>query len=128
MKVNKLISLRFNVASQTTASINVPFPVKSIHVKACAFTDYGATGTATQIYASIVSDLTNWEPLALMFLDSQYSSNLFCDVSFQPYKPITVGGTYTFKLLAPSGAPHETNTDDYVNLILEFNGVDTADT
>jgi hypothetical protein len=125
MKVNKLISLNFNVASQTTTSINVNFPVKSIHIKSCAFTDYGAPQTGTKIYASLVSDLTNWEPLAIVYLDSEYSSQQFCDVSFQPYKPFTVGGTYTFKLLAPAGTPHETNTNDYLTLILEFNGVDT---
>ena len=128
MKVNKAIFLNFNTTSKSTASINVNFPVKSIHIKSASYSADVPITANSQGYITLTSDLTDWEPLALMFLDSQYSSNLFCDVSFQPYKPKTIGGTYTFKLLQPNGTPFETNTDDYVSLILEFNGVDTADT
>ncbi len=127
MKVNKAIFLNFTGTNKSSASINVNFPVKSIHIKSASFTEDTA-GTNGKIYLTLISDLTNGEPTAILYSDSTYSSQQFCDVSFQPYKPFIVNGTYNFTLLNPDGSAFSPTGTEYVNLILEFNGVDTADT
>lgn len=128
MKVNKAIYLSFNTTSKATASINVNFPVKSIHIKSATYNAEVPVPVNSQGYVMLTSDLTNGEPLASVYNDTAFSANQFCDVSFQPYKPITVNGTYNFYLQSPSGAEYTTDGNDYITLILEFNGVDTADT
>lgn len=125
MKINKAIFLQFNLASKSTASINVPFLVKSIHIKSATFNAEVPIPVNSQGYVMLTSDLTNGEPLANLYNDTTYSSNQFCDVSFQPYKPITVNGTYNFYLQSPSGNEYTTEGNDYISLIMEFNGVDT---
>lgn len=128
MKVNKVLFLNFNVKSKTTTSINVNFPVKSIHIKSASYSGVVPILANSQGYVTITSDLTNGEPLAILYNDTGFSAQQFCDVSFQPYKPITVNGTYNFYLQSPSGAEYTSTGNDYINLILEFNGVDTSDT
>ena len=128
MKINKALYLRFNTSSSTTASINVPFLVKSIHIKSASFSGVTPIATNTQEYLILESDLTNWEPIAMLYNDTAFSSQQFCDVSFQPSQPFNVNGTYNFNLRSPTGNLYTTPSDDYVTLILEFNGIDTADT
>jgi len=128
MKINKALYLRFNTSSSTTTSINIPFLVKSIHVKTASYSGVTPITADSQEYIIIESDLTNWEPIAGLFNDTQYSSQQFCDVSFQPSQPFSVNGTYNFNLRKKTGNLYTTPTDDYVTLILEFNGIDTIDT
>lgn len=128
MKINKAIFLRFNTTTSTTTSINVPFLVKSIHIKSASYSGVSPIIANTQQYLTLLSDLTNWEPLAILYNDTAYSSQQFCDVSFQPSQPFNVNGTYNFNLRSPTGNLYTTPTDDYITLILEFNGVDTPDT
>lgn len=125
MKQNKAISLNFNISSKASVKINVPFTIKSIHTKSACYSSGGVDGLGDQIYRTLTSDLTNGEPLAALYGDTRYSSQQFCDVSFVPYKPITIGGEYNFYLLNPDGTESTPTTNDYVNLILEFNGIDT---
>ena len=127
MKVNKAIFLSYAGSNNATASINVNFPVKSIHIKSASFTE-DTIHTNGQLYLTLTSDLTNGEPIAMMYSDSTYPAQQFCDISFQPYKPFIVNGTYNFKLINPDGSAFSPAGTESVSLILEFNGVDTADT
>jgi len=127
MKVNKAISLSFTTTNKSTKNINVNFPVKSIHIKSASFTE-DAIGTNGELYLTLTSDLTNGEPMAIMYSNSTYPAQQFCDVSFQPYKPFIVNGTYNFQLFNPDGSAFSPAGTELVSLILEFNGVDTADT
>jgi len=128
MKVNKAIYLTFATSDKATASINVNFPVKSIHIKSASFNAVVPIDTNSQMYITVLSDLTNYEPMAILYNDTAFSAPIFADVSFQPSKPIIVNGTYTFYLKDPSGGEYTTNGNEYISMILEFNGVDTADT
>lgn len=128
MKVNKAIYLTYSANNNNAkTNINVNFLVKSIHIKSTSFTEV-ANGTNGQFYLTLTSDLTNWEPLAIMYSDTTYSSPQFCDVSFQPYRPFNVNGTYNFNLFYPDGTRFQPVGAENVSMILEFNGVDTADT
>ena len=63
MKVNKAIFLTYTAnSSNATASINVNFPVKSIHVKSAVYQSTLPTTADTQQYITLFSDLTNGEP------------------------------------------------------------------
>lgn len=126
MKVNKAIFLTYLGSNNATTSINVNFPVKSIHIKSASFTEDTA-GTNGKLYLTLSSDLTNWEPIAILYSDSTYSSQQFCDISFQPYKSFNVNGTYNFKLFNPDNSAFAPVGTEIVNLILEFNGVDAIE-
>ena len=128
MKVNKAIFLTYTNTSVATANINVNFPVKSIHIKSACYSASLPTPPDTQQYITIFSDLTNAEPLASLYNDSAFSSQQFCDITFQPDKPISVNGTYNFYLKDPTGSVYLDPDTNFLTLILEFNGVDTADT
>jgi len=128
MKINKAIYLRFNTTTSTTASINVPFLVKSIHIKSATYSGTTPITANTQTYILLESDLTNFEPMALLYNDTAFSSQIFADISFQPSQPFNVNGTYNFNLRSKTGALYTTPANDYVSLILEFNGIDTPDT
>ena len=128
MKVNKAIYLEYSANNNNAkTNINVNFPVKSIHIKSASFTE-ATPASNGKIYITLISDLTNWEPMAILYSDSTYSSQQFCDVSFQPYKPFNVNGTYNFNLVNPDGSAFSPDGAESVSLIVEFNGVDTADT
>jgi hypothetical protein len=128
MKINKAIFLRFNTTTSTTASINVPFLVKSIHIKSASYSGVTPITSNTQAYLLLESNLTNFEPMALLYNDTAFSSQIFADISFQPSQPFNVNGTYNFNLRSPLGNLYTTPADNYVTLILEFNGIDTPDT
>jgi hypothetical protein len=128
MKVNKAIYLRFNTTTSSTASINVPFLVKSIHIKSASYSGITPITANSQKYVLLESDLTNFEPMALLYNDTSFSAPIFADVSFQPSQPFNVNGTYNFNLRSPTGNLYTTPADDYITLILEFNGIGTADT
>jgi len=126
MKVNKAIYLDFTGNNPTEFYINVNFPVKSIHVKSACLTSITAIVAGTEIYYTLVSDLTNGEPIAQLYNSSAYSANQFCDVSFQPYKPINVNGRYKFTINNALGDMVSASLIDCViSMILEFNGIDT---
>jgi len=127
MKVNKAIFLTYTASNNATASINVNFQVKSIHIKSAGFTE-DTIHTNGQLYLTLTSDLTNGEPMAMVYSDSTYPAQQFCDISFQPYKPFRVNGTYNFKLINPDNTAFSPAGTELLTLILEFNGVDTADT
>jgi hypothetical protein len=128
MKVNKIINLRYvSPSSEATAFINVNFPVKSIHIKSITYSE-DVAGTNGGRYITLVSDLTNGEPLGSVYVNSTYSSSQFSDISFQPSQPETINGTYTFTTKNNAGNNYFSLGDAYINVILEFNGVDTADT
>ena len=126
MKVNKAIYLDFTGNNPAEFYINVNFPVKSIHVKSACLTSITAIVAGTEIYYTLVSDLTNGEPIAQLYNSSAYSANQFCDVSFEPYKPINVNGRYKFTINNALGdMVSASSIDCAVSMILEFNGIDT---
>ena len=127
MKVNKAIFLSYSGSNLATVSINVNFLVKSIHIKSASFTE-DTIHTNGQLYLTLTSNLTNGEPIAMLYSDSTYPAQQFCDISFQPPQPFTVNGTYNFYLLNPDGSAFSPTGTELVSLILEFNGIDTADT
>lgn len=128
MKVNKAIFLSYGPNSpNATANINVNFPVKSIHVKSGAYSSDLPTPADTQQYITLFSDLTNGEPMAILYNDTAFSSQQFCDISFQPDKPISVNGTYNFYLKTVTNTVYLDAETNFITLILEFNGVDTPD-
>lgn len=123
MKVNKAIYLNFNNVIQDKVFINVNFPVKEIHIKSACLTSLITITPGDEVYFTLTSDLTNNEPIAQLYNSSTYSASQFCDISFKPYKPITVNGDYTFSLFRPTGQPATTATTScLVSMILEFNG------
>jgi hypothetical protein len=126
MKVNKAIYLDFTGSNPAEFYINVNFPVKSIHVKSACLTAITDIVAGTELYYTLVSDLTNGEPIAQLYNSSAYSASQFCDVSFEPYKPINVNGTYKFTINNALGDMVSPSVIDcVVSMILEFNGVDT---
>jgi hypothetical protein len=123
MKVNKAIYLNFNNAIQDKVFINVNFPVKEIHIKSACLTALTPITAGLELYYTLVSDLTNNEPIAQLYNSSTYSASQFCDISFKPYKPITVNGDYTFSLFEPYGTrPTPASVECVISMILEFNG------
>ena len=129
MKVNKVVNLRYLAgSSEATASINVNFLVKSIHIKSATYSEDTSGTNANSRYITLISDLVQWEPVCLLFNNSLYSAQQFCDVSFQPPQPFTVNGTYKFTTKNNVGNNYFSAGDANINLILEFNGIDTVDT
>lgn len=125
MKVNKAIYLNFNNVIQDRVFINVGFLVKEIHIKSACLTALTPVAAGSELYFTLVSDLTNNEPIAQLYNSSTYSASQFCDISFKPPQPIIVNGTYTFSLFEPYGTPATTTSADCViSMIVEFNGVD----
>lgn len=123
MKVNKAIYLSFNNKNQVKTYINVNFPVKEIHIKSACLTAITPIGAGGERYLTLVSDLTNGEPIAQLFNNSAYSASQFCDISFKPYRTLNVGGDYTFTLYDPDGLISDPATVDcFISMIIEFNG------
>jgi hypothetical protein len=123
MRITKAYYLSFNNTSTTTQFINIPFKVGTIHVKSIGY-DAGnipAAGTAT--YVSLFSDLTQNEPLGMVFNDSTYYSNSFQDIYIDLQPARMIQGTYQFNLVGVDGlayVPVGAGLDRVV-IIIEFN-------
>lgn len=129
MKINKPVFINFNSSSNGSAYINVNFPVKSIHIKSAVYQSGGIVAGGDERYLTLLSDLTDNQPLGQIYNDTRKApANQFCDISFQPSNSKTINGLYNFTLLNKDGSAFTTPSNDWISLILEFNGIDTADT
>lgn len=123
MKQTQIIYLTFTAGtSSTTASISVPFQVKSIHTKGLSLST-GNAALTTGEYVTITSDLVNNSPLGSTFNISTYSAGTIQDIENQFWNPQVVQGIYTFTMKKSNGSLYSASTgDDTVAMILEFNG------
>jgi hypothetical protein len=124
MKLTKVIYLTFIAGrSSTTAYVNVPFKVKTLHTKAISLTS-GTLDPAIVIgdYVTIVSDMVNNSPLGSTFNNSGYSAGTVQDIENQYWNPQVIQGTYNFTMYDSTGNlyPASTNNDS-VSIIIEFN-------
>jgi len=128
MKQTQIIFLTFTATeSSTTARVNVPFKVKTIHTKAISLST-GDTALTTGEYVTIESDLVNNSPLGSTFNISTYSAGTLQDIENQYWNPQVVQGEYTFIMKRSSGALYPASTNnDTVSLILEFNSPEEFD-
>jgi hypothetical protein len=128
MKQTQIIFLTFTATeSSTTARVNVPFKVKTIHTKAISLST-GDTALTTGEYVTIESDLVNNSPLGSTFNISTFSAGTIQDIENQYWNPQVVQGEYTFIMKRSSGALYPASTNnDTVSLILEFNSPEEFD-
>lgn len=128
MKQTQIIYLTFTAGtSSTTASISVPFQVKTIHTKGISLST-GDAALATGEYVTITSDLVNNSPLGSTFNISSYSAGTIQDIENQFWNPQVVQGIYTFTMKKSNGSLYNASTgNDTVSIILEFNGSDDSD-
>ena len=123
MRITKQYFLSFNNTSSTTAYINIPFKVASIHVKAIGLDSGNIPAAGSASYVSLVSDLTDYQPLGITFNDSTYYSATFQDINLDLNTPRYINGTFTFTLYGVDGLPYTPTGGglDRIILILEFN-------
>lgn len=124
MRQNKAVYMTFLSGSTATAYINVPFVVKTIHVKSIGFITSTPPGVGDALYAYVVSDLTQNTPLCIVYQDSQYPNSPFADVEYEFQTPQVINGTFNFQLINFVGSPLDaTAGGDSLGMILEFNSV-----
>jgi hypothetical protein len=124
MKQTQAIFLRFNASSVSdNVLINVPFPVKKIHIKSMSYNaqDLGKTG-----YVMLISPFGLNSPWGILNQDTTYSSSAVSDVEIQVKNAITIQGYYTFRIVTMSGAAATTSGAfndgiDNIGMIVEFN-------
>jgi hypothetical protein len=122
MKQTQVIFLTFTATeSIASASISVPFKVKTIHTKAISLTsgDLAVVGG----YVTVESDLVNNAPLGSTFNNSAYSAGTIQDIENQFWNPQVIQGQYNFRLKTTAGNLYPASTgNDTVAMIIEFNG------
>jgi hypothetical protein len=128
MKQTLFIPLEFQASPITTAPVNVPFKVKTIHVKSAGYN----AGTPGQLgYVCLIGSFAPSTPLAILNQDMTYSSNTMIDVEIDLRNPQVIQGTYEFKLLEMDGDLSFTSNaglaTDSIGLIVEFNSEDEKD-
>lgn len=128
MKQTQIIFLTFTATeSITTARVNVPFKVKTIHTKSISLST-GNGALTTGEYVTIESDLVGNSPLGSTFNISTYSAGTIQDIENQYWNPQVIQGEYTFVMKRSNGTLYPASTnDDTVSLILEFNGPNEFD-
>jgi hypothetical protein len=122
MKQNKAVFMTFATDSSTaTANINIPFQVRTIHVKSAALITSTPPSTGEASYLFVVSDLTQNSPLCIVYQDSTYPYSTAEDLVYEFQNPQPINGTFTFQLLSFTGVPNiATAGGDQLGLILEF--------
>ena len=109
--------------SSTTAYINVPFKVRTVHTKAMSLTS--GDGTVVGNYITIESDLVNNAPMGSTYNNSTFSGGTIQDIENQYWNPQVIQGRYTFTMKNTAGNFYAASTgNDTVALIVEFNDPD----
>lgn len=126
MKQTNAIYLKFNASPVSDdVLINIPFQVKTIHVKSMNY-DAGTPGTVRAVL--VESNLGLNAPFGILTQDDTYSQAGQQDIEIQVKNPITIQGYYRFTLKTMSGALAATSNSgagvDYIGMIVEFNGED----
>lgn len=121
MKQTQVIFLTFTATKSTaTASISVPFKVKTVHTKAISLTtgDLAVQGG----YVTVESDLVNNAPMGSTFNNSGYSGGTIQDIENQFWNPQVIQGQYNFTIKRSNGTLYPASTNnDTVAMIIEFN-------
>jgi hypothetical protein len=123
MRITKSIFLSFAGTNSATASIQVPFKVKRIHVKGIGYVPQNQPAAGAAVYGVLSSDLVDNQSLGLFYNDATYSYTTNQDVELTLYTPRAIAGTYTFyaqNQLGDPYAPTGGGTDNCI-IILEFN-------
>lgn len=130
MKQTLAIFLTFNSKSVSNeVMIDVPFPVRHIHIKSMS---YQAEILGKTNYVAVISPFGLNSPFGIVNQDTTYSSGAFQDVELQIKNPITIQGYYTFRIVNMSGTPALTSGAgidvgtgiDNIGMIVEFNAPD----
>lgn len=126
MKQTNAIYLKFNASPVSDdVLINVPFQVKTIHVKSMNY-DAGTSGLARVVLVESPFGLN--APFGIISQDDTYSQAGQQDIEIQLKNPITIQGYYRFIIKTMSGALASTSNSgaaiDYIGMIVEFNGED----
>lgn len=125
MKQTQAIYLTFAASPVATTYINVPFMVKTIHIKSMNY-DAGTPGTARMVL--IESNIGLNAPFGILSQDDTYSQASVQDIEIQFKVPQPIQGQYYFTLKTMSGAVATTSNagaaTDYIGMIVEFNGDD----
>lgn len=126
MKQTQAIFVTFNASPVSDpVSINVPFQVKTIHVKSMNY-NAGTNGTTRNVM--VISDLGLNAPFGIVNQDTTYSSGAVQDIEIQLKNPTVIQGYYTFRLVGMSGVATTTSNlgagVDYLGMIVEFNASD----
>jgi hypothetical protein len=127
MKQTNAIYLKFNASPVSDdVIINIPFQVKTIHVKSMNY-DAGTSGLTRVVLVESPFGLN--APFGIISQDDTYSQAGQQDIEIQLKNPITIQGYYRFILKTMSGALATTTSNtvgnaDYIGLIVEFNGED----
>jgi len=125
MKYTRVYYLNFpSNTSVASAYINIPNVVKTIHCKSMAYQVANVPAAGTAQYITVVSSLTQNQPLGIVFEDSTYPINTGNDIEYESSNPQPVQGYYTFTLKAPDGSDFLPSGSDYLVVILEFNTPD----
>lgn len=128
MKQTQIIYLTFTAGtSETTARLNVPFKVKTLHTKGISLSSGDPALTAGD-YITIESDLVNYSPLGTTFNISNYSANTIQDIENQYWNPQVIQGLYNFRMKRSNGTLYNASTgNDTVSIIIEFNSPEEPD-
>ena len=126
MKQTIAIFAKFNASPVSdSVLINIPFQVKTIHVKSMNY-DADTAGLARAVL--VESNLGLFAPFGILTQDDTYSQAGQQDIEIQVKNPITIQGYYNFTLKTMSGALATTSNSgtgvDYIGMIVEFNGED----
>ena len=121
MKQNVALYLDFNNTPTTTYRITLGFKVKTIHFKSCAYQTGTPPAAGTAKYVMLQSDLTRWQPIALLYQDTTYSASQFSDVSYKFETPEYINGTYTFTFYNPDGSIGTATGAENIMILAEFN-------
>jgi hypothetical protein len=127
MKQTQAIFLRFNASSVSdNVLINVPFPVRHIHIKSMS---YQAENLGKTNYVMLISPFGLNSPWGILNQDTSYSSGAVSDVEIQVKNPITIQGYYNFRIVNMSGSAATTSGTlndgiDNIGVIVEFNAPD----
>jgi len=122
MKQTQAIFLSFAATTNTTtAYINVPFAVKTIHIKCMNYLNDTQQQTA---YAILQSNLGPNSPLGIINLDNTYSYSSVQDIEIQYNNPQVLQGQYEFNLKYMDNTPFTSTDTAYIGMIIEFNAPD----
>jgi len=121
MKQTQVIFLSFaSGVSTTTAYLNVPFTVKTIHVKSLNY----LCATNQTKYAVLQSNIGLNAPFGILNLDNSYSSASIQDIEIQLKNPQVLQGSYDFNLKYMDNTAFNVGAVSYICMIIEFNGPD----
>lgn len=123
MRQNKAVFMTFATGESTsTAYINVPFVVKTIHFKSAAYMTSTPPASGDASYLYVLSDLTQNSPIAIIYQDSTFPNSPSENIEYELQNPQIINGTYNFQLLSFTGVPNiATAGGDQLGLIIEFN-------